>query len=138
MAPCIRASIACGVALGVWIAAGCAGEPPVDPPLECLSTVMVTVAGDTIPTFSWSGDCTIGRLIVLEGVEERWGTETLGINSYQSPIVYGIAPPGASKDEPPQPLYLGTEYEVSLWRFFSVMPESLQLLGRQTFTPRIQ
>jgi hypothetical protein len=117
------------------ILAGCAGEPLVDPPIECSGTIEITVTGDTIPTFSWTPECTIGRLIVEEGVEERWGTETTGANTYQSPIVYGVHPPNSSKEEKPQPLFLDTEYTVSAWRFFSVDPESLQLLGSQTFTP---
>ena len=122
------------VVLGVTLV-GCAGEPLVDPPIECAGTVEITVTNDTIPTFSWTPECTIGRLIIEEGVEERWGTETTGANTYQSPIVYGVHPPNSSKEEKPQPLFLDTEYTVSAWRFFSVDPESLQLLGSQNFTP---
>jgi len=123
--------------LAVWLVSGCAGEPPIDPPIECAGEVQITVTGDTIPTFSWQPECTVGRLIVEEGVEERWGTETTGANTYRSPIVYGVHPPNSVKEEIPQPLFLDTEYTVTVWRFFSVMPESLQLLGTQNFTPQI-
>jgi hypothetical protein len=121
-----------GVAALCFAGCGTIGTTPI---VECTDSITVTVSGDTLPTFSWTPDCTIGRLVVEEGVEERWGTETTGASLYRSPIVYGVAPPGASKDEPPQPLFFGSTYTVSLWRFFSVKPESLVLLGSASWTP---
>lgn len=97
-------------------------------------TLTITVSGGTIPTFSWTPDSAIGRLIVEEGEEERWGTETDGANIYQSPIRYGVHPPGASEDEPAFPLIAGHTYKVSLFRWISVKPERFQLMGVQEFT----
>ncbi len=98
-------------------------------------TLTITVSGGTTPTFSWSPDSSIGKLIVEEGEEERWGTETDGANIYQSPIRYGVHPPGASEDEPAFPLTPGHTYKVSLFRWISVNPERFQLMGVQEFTP---
>jgi len=122
------------VTVGIWALLSCATVATL-PVVECTGTVTVRVLVDTIPTFSWVPTCTIARLIVEEGVEERWGTETLGPSTYESPIVYGVHPPGAFEMDPPQPLFLGHTYTVSVWRFFSVSPESLQLLGSANFTP---
>jgi len=97
--------------------------------------ITVSVSSGTIPTFSWTPDSAIGRLIVEEGEEERWGTETDGANIYQSPIRYGVHPPGASEDEPAFPLTAGHTYKVSLFRWISVKPERFQLMGVQEFTP---
>jgi hypothetical protein len=99
------------------------------------SIVTITVSGGTTPTFSWAPDSAIGRLIVEEGEEERWGTETDGANIYESPIRYGVHPPGASEDEPAFPLTAGHTYKVSLFRWLSVKPERFQLMGVQEFTP---
>lgn len=134
---CARCAL---MVVGSWLLAGCEIEtvttPP--PPLpECIGTGTVTVVADTgmIPVFSWTPNCTVGRLIVEEGVEERWGTETLGENIYQSPITYGVAPPGASKDEPGDPLQPGTTYRVTVFRWVTFLPESLDVLGSYDFTP---
>ena len=122
----------------VMTAAGC-GTIGTTPIVECTETVTVSVTGDTIPTFAWTPDCTIGRILVEEGEEERWGTETTGESLFQSPIVYGIDPPNAAEVSTPLPLFFGSTYRVSLWRFYSLetptMPESLQLVGSAEFTP---
>lgn len=97
--------------------------------------ITVSVTSGTTPTFSWTPDSAIGRLIVEEGDEELWGTETDGANLYQSPIRYGVHPPGASEDEPANPLIAGHTYRVSLFRWISVDPESFELVGAQDFTP---
>jgi len=129
----------CGIAAALW--AGCATESgtplPPQPPPECLDSVQVFVTLnpiDSLPVFSWTPDCTLGRLIVEQGVDEYWGTETLGQSTYTSPITYGINPPGSAAEEPARPLTPGESYVVSVWRFVVVDPESLQMLGRATFT----
>jgi hypothetical protein len=95
----------------------------------------VVVDTGTTPTFTWTPNCTIGRLIVEEGVEERWGTETFGFNSYQTPIRYGVHPPGSENIEPGAELLRGTTYTVTLFRWITFDPESLEVLGVQTFVP---
>jgi hypothetical protein len=131
---------ACIIATIAWLLVGCSGggdsDGGVKPIPECAGAITVTVTGDTMPTFSWSPDCTLGRLIVEEGAEERWGTETPGNNSYQSPIVYGINPPGSALEEPAAPLFFGHTYTVTVYRWITYTPiESLQVLDVQTFTP---
>jgi hypothetical protein len=95
----------------------------------------VFVGPGTDPVFSWTPDCTVGRLIVEEGVEERWGTETAGENTYASPITYNVEPPNSTKFEPGDPLVPGTTYRVTVFRWVSYVPESLEVLGFADFTP---
>lgn len=131
---------------GAVLAAGCGGETGTNPPLSgpgpdpvdstiCAGPVVITVSSGTAPTFSWSPACKIGRLIVMDGLLETWGTETLGENIYASPIVYDVPPPGAVEPEPAVPLITGRTYTVSVYSWFSVSPESLVFRGEQNFTP---
>ena len=126
------------VAFALWLLAGCGGEtgtnaPP--PPSECTQMVTVSVSQGTAPTFSWTPDCTIGRLIVEQADQETWGTETFGANSYRSPIHYGVHPPGSVEQQPPIALIAGNTYRVSLFRWIDAATESLQVLGVANFTP---
>lgn len=100
-------------------------------------TAAATVAASDgpTPTFSWAPDSAIGRLIVTEGDEEIWGTESDGANLYRSPIRYGVHPAGASEVGPAKPLVAGHTYTVSLFRWLSTDPESFQLVGIQEFSP---
>ena len=129
---------------GAFLVFGCGGETGTNPqphpdPVDstvCLGPVDLSVSSGTTPTFSWSPDCKIGRLIVMDGLLETWGTETLGENIYEAPIVYDVPPPGAVEPEPAVPLVEGRTYTVSVYRWFSVSPvESLVFLGEQDFTP---
>lgn len=139
----IRPRLSWILVVGALVASGCGGEtgtnpPPPGPPVDstiCAGPVDITVSSGTSPTFSWSPDCKIGRLIVMDGLLEAWGTETLGENIYESPIEYDIPPPGAVEPEPAVPLIAGRTYTVSLYSWFSVSPESLVFLGEQDFTP---
>jgi hypothetical protein len=102
--------------------------------------VTITVTGGTTPVFSWTPDSAIGKLIVEEGEEERWGSETEGANIYQSPIRYGVHPPGVLEEELEElanPLIAGHTYKVSLFRWISFEPETLQVVGAQEFTPTV-
>ena len=71
--------------------------------------------------------------------EEYWATETLGTNTYRSPIVYGVHPPGAVENQLPQPLSHGDTITVAVYRWKCACPESLDtgfvLLGSKRFTP---
>ena len=131
---------------GACLVFGCGGEtgtnpPPIDPgpdPVDstvCLGPVELSVSAGATPTFSWTPDCKLGRLIVMDGILETWGTETLGENIYESPIVYDVPPPGAVEPEPAVPLVAGRTYTVSVYKWFSVSPESLVFLGERDFTP---
>jgi len=98
----------------------------------------VSVSTGMAPTFSWTPDSGIGRLIVEDGDQEMWGTETQGTNTYHSPIRYGIYPPGTLEEqleEMANPLVAGRTYKVSLFRWISFEPESLQFVGAQEFIP---
>jgi hypothetical protein len=97
--------------------------------------IKITVSTGATPTFSWTPDSTIGRLIVEEDDKELWSTETEGENLYRSPIRYGVHPPGAAEDESAFPLVAGHTYTIKLFRWISVKPERFQLLGVQKFTP---
>jgi hypothetical protein len=112
-------------------------NPPPPPPgvTACTSMVTITVSPGTTPTFSWAPDCLLGRLIVEQGIEEKWGTETVGTNTYRSPITYDTMVDGQSKYEPGAPLVPGTTYTVSVYKWISVLPESLELIGAESFTP---
>jgi hypothetical protein len=139
MTNCRGTLLAAILAAGVWFLMSCDGstDPP-PPPVKpvCMDSVTVTVAvgTDSVPVFSWSPDCKIGRLIVEQGFDEYWGTETCGENTYESPIRYGISPPNTCPEEPAIPLNPGQAYRVSVCRFVTVNPESLQVLGRRDFT----
>ena len=135
--------------VGACLIFGCGGEtgtnPPIDPgpdpdpdPVDstvCVGPVDLVASAGTTPTFSWSPDCKIGRLIVMDGLLETWGTETLGENIYESPIVYDVPPPGAVEPEPAVPLVTGRTYTVSVYTWVSVLPESLTMVGELEFTP---
>ena len=140
----LRALSACVLLAGACIAGSCATNPTVEPPPKpipaCTDSIMLLVSfveADTIPTFTWMPECKIGRLIVEEIVEERWGTETLEhTNEWAPPIVYGIHPPGSENVEPAAPLYIGTTYRVSAYRWIDPAdPEGFQLIGELEFTP---
>ncbi len=91
---------------------------------------------DTVPVFSWSPDCTIGRMLVEQGIDEYWGTETPGLNVYRSPITYDVNPPDTATEEPARPLQRGLTYTVTLYAWITYTPvESMQVVGVKTFTP---
>ena len=122
----------------------CPLDPPPPPPtLPCEVGPMVTVSVSPglVPTFSWTPNCLIGRLIVEAGPgEEYWGTETVGLNIYHTPIVYGVHPPGSVEMQVPQPLDTLTVFRVNLYRWTSSHPDSLDagghLVGTVQFSPR--
>jgi len=95
----------------------------------------ITLSDGTVPTMEWTGDIKIGRLLVLQGSREFWGTETDGENTYQSPIRYNVHPPGAAEQERAKPLKAGETYTVKIFRWISVEPEEFQLVGVKEFTP---
>ncbi len=136
----LRANSACILMAGACFVGSCATNGTVEPPPPlpaCTDSVMIFVSGDTIPTFTWTPACKLGRLIVEEVVEERWGTETLEhSNDWPPPIVYGVHPPGSENLEPAAPLYIGTTYKVSAYRWVDpANPEGFELLGVRHFTP---
>src|SRR5574341_114528 len=95
--------------------------------------IKVSVSGGMAPTFSWTPDSAIGRLVVEEGDMELWSTETEGTNTYRSPIRYGVHPPDAIEPEPANPLVAGQTYKVSLFRWIDVQKDEFQLVGTQEF-----
>lgn len=96
--------------------------------------VTITVSNELNPTFSWDLDIAIGRLLVVQGKREFWGTESDGENIYQSPIKYDTSPEGTPEPERAWPLKSGDTYTVKLFRWISVKPEKFQLMGEQEFT----
>lgn len=136
-----RRHVLLGMALTVGClgAARCGGGGTVkpQPPAACADTVQVTVTMmDTVPVFSWSPDCTIGRMLVEQGIDEYWGTETPGLNVYRSPITYDVNPPDTATEEPARPLQRGLTYTVTLYAWITYTPvESMQVVGFKTFTP---
>ncbi len=128
--------------IGSWLLEGCGGEtgvvaPPPEPAVpECVAPLEITVTEGLAPTFSWEGDCAIGRLVVqVQDEDERWSTETVGLDIYESPIEFGVHPEGATEPEDPIPLEPGITYTVNVFTWVSVVPESLLLVGTTTFTP---
>jgi hypothetical protein len=127
------------LAAGTWSLMSCSDstDPPPPPPVKPVCsdsvTITVTVGTDSVPVFSWTPDCKLGRLLVEQGFDEYWGTETCGENTYESPIRYSINPPNTCPEEPAIPLIPGQAYRVSVFRFVTVNPESLQILGRRDF-----
>ncbi len=99
--------------------------------------VIISVSDEMITTFSWIPFRGIGRLVVKEGNEEFWSTETDGINFFHSPIRYGVHPPGAADGKPAIPLIARHTYTVSLFRWMTAKREKLQLLGLQEFSPSV-
>jgi Domain of unknown function (DUF5916) len=98
--------------------------------------IKISVSSGMAPTFSWSPDSVaIGRLVVEQGEQEVWGSETEGTNTYRSPIRYGVHPPDATEPEPANPLVAGQTYKVSLFRWINVQNDEFQLVGEQEFTP---
>jgi hypothetical protein len=131
-----RRAWALGV-VGLWIGCSNPGPELPEPQPECTDRIAVRVSSGTTPVISWTPHCTVGRILVWEGVEERWGTETHGQNIYQSPVTYGIRPPGSTEEEPAAPLFAGTKYRVELFRWIVYNPpeESLQVVGVDSFIP---
>lgn len=100
------------------------------------SKVTISVSSGMAPTFSWTPDVPIGRLVVEQGEKELWGTETEGTDTYHSPIRYGVHPPDALEDVPADPLVAGQTYTVALYRWIRFAePESLEFVGSQEFSP---
>ena len=132
----VRVASGCLLAATIGLLLGCEGGDVVPPPMvrECTGPIDFTVRGDTVPVFSWSPECKIGRIIVEQGFDEYWGSETCGMNDYTPPMMYGETRPNTCPEEPAIPLTPGATYTVSAWRFVTVMPESLGLLGQLTFT----
>jgi len=134
----MRAVVGGLLGAGGWLISSCSdtdtgtGPPPGRP--ACADSVTVEVTLDSLPLFSWTPDCTIGRLIVEQGFDEYWGTEMCGENGYRSPIRYSINPPSTCPEEPARDLAPGLTYKVSVWIFVPAPTESLQLLGSRVFT----
>jgi hypothetical protein len=97
--------------------------------------VAITVSEGMAPTFSWTPGTEIGRLLVMQGAKELWGSETEGENIYGSPIRYGVHPEDAVEPEPAWPLTAGETYTVKLFRWISLEEEKFQLMGETEFTP---
>ncbi len=140
MRPLRAAVTTCALMVGAGMLASCATNGVAPPKVlpECTDSVTVIVTGvDTMPTFSWTPECKLARLIVEELGEERWGTERLDhTNSWTPPVVYGIHPPGSENVEPGRPLYYGTTYVVSVYRWLVPEdPEGFQRLSSREFTP---
>jgi len=118
---------------------GCGGETGVAPgPFlpACVDTIQVMVSDGLTPTISWDGDCAIGRLTVVSGLTEYWGSETYGVNTYRSPIVYGVSPPNTAPEEPALPLVAGETYTLKLFVWVTFEPESLDVVGQIDFVPQ--
>jgi hypothetical protein len=134
-----RAHMTWMIAAGSCFLQGCATDGTIDPSQvpECEGQVTIEVSPGTVPTFHWTPNCTLGRLVVEQQAEEEyWGTETHGTNTYRSPITYGVPPADAEDPHPAQPLSPGTTYRVTLYRWVRVTPpESLEVLGTTQFTP---
>jgi hypothetical protein len=133
------------VAIGCLIAS-CGGETGVNPQPGSPDTtsidstlcvnVEITVSSGTTPTFSWMPDCPVGVFVVEDDLmNETWAPETAGPNTYHSPIVYDVNPPDTFQPEAAFPLVAGKTYTVSIFRWVTVVPESLQLVATKTFTP---
>jgi hypothetical protein len=97
--------------------------------------IKISVSSGMAPTFSWTPDSAIGRLVVEEDGKEVWGSETEGTNTYRSPIRYGVHPPDAIEPEDANPLVAGQTYKISLFRWIDVANDEFQLVGAQEFTP---
>ncbi len=134
-----RTVLVLALALGSWTLLRCGGGGTVKPlpeTPECTDSIQITVTiADTIPTFSWTPDCTIGRLLVEEGIDEYWGTEAPGQNCYHTPIVFNSNPPCTTLEEQARPLARGHTYRVTMYRWVTYTPvESLQVVGVKFFT----
>lgn len=134
----LRVLIACSLAVGASLLGSCATNGPTEPPPDypvCDGPVTIIVSGDSIPQFSWEPQCKLGRLLVMEVAEERWGTETLGYNVWPPPITYNVHPPDSENKEPGRELFPGTTYRVDVYRWVGPdLDVDFELLGSQEFT----
>ena len=96
-------------------AAACSTDPDdfgrCDPPLS------VTVTSTPVLEFAWSpADCDVHTLTVLRSQDVMWYLFTIeNRNGLQSPIRYGVVPPGARASDTTA-LFVGA-YTVELTRF---------------------
>jgi hypothetical protein len=108
---------------------------------------MVAVTGGTAPEFSWSPDCGVHNLVVLEGVGPHsfgqysgtWEIESqpdpqgLPTNRLRSTIQYGDIPPSARQLVAPVALIHGQPYTVYLNVY--TLDQRTLTVGSRTFTP---
>ena len=137
MTVCRRALLLVSIFAVSGAALHCGGgttDPP--PPAACSDSVQVSITmQDTLPLISWTPDCLIGRVLIEEGIDEYWGTETCGVNTYRSPILFDHNPPDTCPEEVARPLEHGHTYRVRLFRWISYNPpaESLAVVGETHF-----
>lgn len=123
------------VALCSCLLGGCSTCGTCPPPDD---SVTVTVSTGPPIVFSWTPDRPIGKLIVIQGgpEDEYWASETLGVNTYRSPIEYGKHPPGAVENQIAQPLTPGETYTVVLFRWIGPdLDVDFRSVGSADFVP---
>lgn len=98
--------------------------------------VTISVTGGKEPSFSWTPEKQIARLVVWawQSKEQLWETETEGMNHLRPPVRYGIHPAGAASRDQAVPLKVGSKYVVSLFRRERGAPEEFRVVGSLEFT----
>jgi hypothetical protein len=84
------------------MAGGCTSEPgTITGATACSAPAVATVSPDLTPVFTWTPDCTIGYLSVLDTVfQPNWilfdsGSAVPPLNGIRSGVRYGTVPPEA-------------------------------------------
>lgn len=100
----------------------------------------VTITPSTSPTISWSPDCTLAEVAVVQlsepvdTLKTKWQVQSEG-NVIRSPVSYGAAPAGTSVLIPPKLLLLGTQYVVRMSSRDAVSGQ-LFVQAQESFTPQ--
>jgi len=106
----------------------------VDISLPQACTAEVTVSAGTVPTFSWTPACKVDELEVRRLSDQALVWRVFNPNPGSSgqdiapPVQYGVTPPGAFVNTPPESLVAGQDYSV----FIGSLNVST---GSATFTP---
>ena len=104
----------------------------------CDGPLTITVTSGTRPTFDWTPNCGVNRLIVLPanppvGVITQGWTVSSAVGLFKAPITYGVLPNGADPGDAATALVAGTTYQVTIYRaaYEAIVASS----GTATFTP---
>jgi len=104
----------------------------------CDGPLTVTVSSGTTPTFDWTPNCGVNRLLVLPAnpppglITEGWAVNSAS-GLFKPPITYGALPNGADPGSAATALVAGTTYQVTVYR--AAYEAIIASGGSATFTP---
>lgn len=133
---CLNAVATC---LICWTVGSCSADGSTAAKVApCEGRLTITVTSGTRPTFDWSPDCGVNRLVVLPAnpppgpITQGW-TVSSASELFEPPVTYGVLPNGADPGDAATALVAGTTYQITVYR--AAYEAIVASGGSATFTP---